>query len=34
MLRWIAAQVSADPGDIESYAKRGPGDFSRDELGA
>jgi len=24
MLRWIAAQVSADPGDIESYAKRDP----------
>src|ERR1700751_900855 len=22
MLRWIAAQVNADPGDIESYAKR------------
>ena len=24
MLRWIAAQVNADPGDIESYAKRDP----------
>lgn len=24
MLRWIAGQVSADPGDIESYAKRDP----------
>ena len=24
MLRWIAAQVSAEPGDIESYAKRDP----------
>jgi Domain of unknown function (DUF4158) len=24
MLRWIAAQVSADPSDIESYAKRDP----------
>ena len=24
MLRWIAAQVDADPGDIESYAKRDP----------
>jgi hypothetical protein len=22
MLRWIAARVDADPGDIESYAKR------------
>jgi hypothetical protein len=24
MLRWIAAQVDADSGDIESYAKRDP----------
>ena len=24
MLRWIAAQVNVDPGDIESYAKRDP----------
>jgi hypothetical protein len=24
MLRWIAVQVSADPSDIESYAKRDP----------
>ena len=24
MLRWIAAQVNADPGDIESYAERDP----------
>jgi TnpA family transposase len=24
MLRWIAAQVSADPGAFESYAKRDP----------
>ena len=24
MLRWIAGQVNADPGDIESYAKRDP----------
>jgi hypothetical protein len=24
MLRWIAAQASADPGDIKSYAKRDP----------
>ena len=24
MLRWIAVQVNADPGDIEGYAKRDP----------